>query len=48
MRCTRNIINLLININVNYINKIIFLFKMYTSKPLYVNYINHINKFKIN
>ena len=25
-----------------------FGFKMYTSKPPYVNYINHINKFKIN
>ena len=40
MRCTRHIINVLINTNVNYINQIKFCFKMYTGKPLYVNYIN--------
>ena len=35
------IINVLININVNYISQIKCWFKTYTSKPLYVNYINH-------
>ena len=48
MHCTKHIINVLINTNVNYINQINFWFKMYTSKSLYVNYINHINQFKIN
>ena len=47
MRCTRHTINILIYINLNYINeyksKTNFCFKMYTSKPLYVNYINHTN-----
>ena len=42
MCCTRHIINVLINRN--YINQI-FVFKMYTCKPLNVNYIN---QFKIN
>ena len=39
MRCTRHIINVLINVNYININQILV---------LYVNYINHINQFKIN
>ena len=47
MRCTIIIIIVLLNININYINLKNEIKKMYINKPLYVNYINHINQLKI-